>query len=359
MAQPWDWKSNISETAVNISTNLKPTTGTSPPDVNHGVLFQGAPSDSNIYLYGGTISYWNTSFPGWQGPSSQQYVLWSYDVNTKTWNQYDISDASPWRPSSGLSAEAPDQGLAFYLNGELDSGSSFTTEDLGDNIRVFIEGMIVINTTAQTAVNLSTADVTGAQPRTRGGMSYIPQYGEHGILILIGGTFKQSDVLNDEYLSNFVSMSQVDVFDIDAYYRHNESYSGWYALNVTGDIPNPRAEFCVVMISAPDNTSHNIYLYGGIGENNVTFDDIYVLSIPSFEWTQVYGPGQSPRYRHTCHIVGSTMITVGGQTPDADCDWESEGVGVLDMSSMIWGSVYTPTASEYSLPSLVARNLAK
>ena len=51
------------------------------------------------------------------------------------------------------------------------------------------------------------------------------------------------------------------------------------------------------------------------------------------------------------------MITVGGAANTnynaTPCDWEYKGVGVFEMSDMIWGSVYDAFAGEYAVPSLV------
>lgn len=354
LTKSWDWKSNISEVALNKSTNPNPSTGTAAPNLVNGVLYHGGADDPNIYLYGGTTSYWNVSFPGFQfPPPSQQYVLWSYNTITGVWGQYDISSGSPWRPSNGFHAEASDQSLAFYMNGEIDSGSSDTTDVLGDYVKIFLEGMVVVNTTAQTAVNISTSAVSGDQPRTRGRMVEVRGIGDHGILVAIGGTYKPVDELDSEETANYVVMSEVDVFDIGAYYRNDSSEPGWYKQNATGDVPQPRAEFCAVVMPAPDNSSHNIYVYGGAGPNNQYYDDIYVLSLPSFIWTQVYGPGQSPRWGHECHAVGRQLITVGGASTwgtGSPCDWESKGVGILDVNTMIWGSVYTANSSNYEVP---------
>ncbi|KXL50434.1 MAG: hypothetical protein FE78DRAFT_66874, partial [Acidomyces sp. 'richmondensis'] len=135
---------------------------------------------------------------------------------------------------------------------------------------------------------------------------------------------------------------------------------GWYAQNATGDVPELRAEFCVVAINADGHSNYNIYLYGGRGPDNVFYDDVYVLSVPSFIWTKVYGPGMSPRYGHTCHVVGRQMITVGGGSPwfasdpQSYCDWEEKGIAVLDMSSIIWGSVYSVNAIDYTVPEAVS-----
>ena len=102
-------------------------------------------------------------------------------------------------------------------------------------------------------------------------------------------------------------------------------------------------------------------MYGGRGNNNYFIDDVWVLSLPSFTWTQIY-QGLSPRFSHTCHVVGNrTMITVGGAANSnysaAPCDWEYKGVGVFDLSDATWGSVYNAAAGDYAVPSLVVKTI--
>lgn len=202
LSASWDWKTNISETALKKTSN--PTTGSTVPSLVRGALYQGAANDSNIYLYGGTTSYINTSFPGWQPPSPSTYSLWSYNTVSKKWDQFDTTSASPYRPNSGAYTEAPDQGLAFYFNGEIDSGSSTATQVLGDFVKIFLTGMIVIDTSQHTVRNLSTNAVSGDQPRTRGRLQYVPGIGEKGILVSFGGSQKQVTELDNMEVGNLV-----------------------------------------------------------------------------------------------------------------------------------------------------------
>lgn len=101
------------------------------------------------------------------------------------------------------------------------------------------------------------------------------------------------------------------------------------------------------------------YLYGGRDPTNGTlFDDIYALSLPSFTWVQLY-EGSSPRYGHTCHVVGNRqLLTVGGNLSNnitKGCDWELKGVAILDLSTMDWGSVYNSFAPAYEVtPGIVS-----
>ena len=111
-------------------------------------------------------------------------------------------------------------------------------------------------------------------------------------------------------------------------------------------------------------------MYGGRDGANPPnyFDKIWVLSIPSFTWTKIY-IGTSPRFAHTCHLVGNrTMLTVGGveaasqmqgsySSNIAQCDWERKGVGVYDISDSIWGSVFNPKTPAYEVPDAVVSTI--
>ena len=205
MSKSWDWKqANFTESIINKSANSR--TGTYPPVAVRGALYQGAYADTRLYQYGGTTSYLNTSFPGFQFWSyTDQYSLWSYDIVTGEWDQYDITNASPERPSSGAYTEAPDQGLAFYLNGQIDNGSSSATASFEGNVEVSLNGMIVIDTNLQTARNLSTYQLDGNSPRTRARLQYLPGIGTRGILISVGGSSKSAADVNNEEIGTLVS----------------------------------------------------------------------------------------------------------------------------------------------------------
>ena len=106
------------------------------------------------------------------------------------------------------------------------------------------------------------------------------------------------------------------------------------------------------------------YMYGGRDADNNYFGEIWILSLPSFTWTQVYS-GQSPRCSHTCHLAGTrTMLTIGGVASETEfqglpgisvtpCDWEVRSIGVLDISNITWGSVYSAEAPPYYVPDQV------
>ncbi|KAL1883407.1 hypothetical protein Plec18167_002411 [Paecilomyces lecythidis] len=350
MSTSWDWKSNISIVKVNKTAN--PQTGTFPPVVGHAALYRGGDSDNNIYLYGGTVDFTNTTFPGWQYPTSNQYSLWSYDTVARTWNQYDVTLNAPERPASGAYAEAPELNLGFWLNGEIDTGSDNNLA-LKPGFERYLDGFVVIDTDKQMALNVSTATLDRT-PRIGGGLAYVPGVGPKGIVVAIGGTTRSVSESSNSSSATYLSMGTVDLIDV-ASIDSTDQNGTWYSQQTSGDIPDPRIEFCLIAMEAPDNSSHNIYLYGGRDGDQI-FDQVYILSLPSFTWTKVY-EGQSPRFGHTCNMVGARqMITIGGSA-DTDltngCDWETKSVAIYDLTALTWGSVYNAYAPKYEVPSLL------
>lgn len=96
-------------------------------------------------------------------------------------------------------------------------------------------------------------------------------------------------------------------------------------------------------------------MYGGINPtkyNDTGFDDVYVLTIPSFTWTPVFTDGASPRWGHNCHLVGNRqLVTVGGNiTNSRKCDWERKGLAFLDMTTITWGSVFLTNTTGFEVP---------
>ncbi|KAF2706966.1 hypothetical protein K504DRAFT_505045 [Pleomassaria siparia CBS 279.74] len=361
----WDWKETNGTRQFNISgipmNQTNPSTGTDPPSLMRGHMYHG-PADINvIYSFGGTTYMGNKSFEGFVWPDASTYSLSTYDytIPDAPWQQYDISQ--PWRANHGAATEAIDQSLGFYLNGQIDRGSSTVVMDLPDiddaqNLYRPLDGMVIVNFTNCSSNNISTSKLRSDQARVGGSMEYLPNIGASGLLVALGG-----QVNNESSVSSWVNtmdgdlldFETIDVWDIDSYLTTPSSNGTWYQQKTIGDIPEPRIDFCSIVVSAQDNSSHHIYIYGGVDlriNNSAGFDDVYALSIPSFTWTSVFS-GYTPRWGHNCHLVGKRqMVTVGGNQNTASCDWERRGVAILDISTMTWGSVFNKNANVYQVP---------
>ena len=155
-------------------------------------------------------------------------------------------------------------------------------------------------------------------------MSQVP-WGPEGILLAIGGSAGTA----------VPPISTINVYDL--------SSKKWTKQSTDEPAPQYRFDPCAAVASAPDGSSHNVYFYGG--QNLLPqkqLDDMWILTIPAFKWIQVDQRDQpAPRARsgHTCDIVGSQMVVIGGTIDDDDCD--SPGIFVFDASKLQWMPGYS------------------
>lgn len=134
-------------------------------------------------------------------------------------------------------------------------------------------------------------------------------------------------------------MNNIDVYDI--------ATSQWYKQSTSGPTPKIRVNPCAVTAAAADGSSYNIYMFGGqnltpAGEQT-QYDDMWILSVPSFTWIEVDSSGQSVPYGrsgHTCDIWNGQMVMVGGYVGD-QLSCESPGIYVFDLSELEWVQQYT------------------
>jgi hypothetical protein len=285
--------------ALDINNNAR-TGSHVRPGMMKGAMYAGPYNTSSIWTYSGTSAIGNESFLDTAVPYANQYPLWSYDDNTNAWDQYDLGQLKT--QSNGLSAEAFDQGLAFYISGQTDNGTDPDTRHDGD-ITTPLNGMMAIDLAHPSANNLSVSSMRDSQPHVGGSMQYVPGVGVSGVLVALGG--RVYDGLRTPTSSDrgrLLTPDTVDIFDIASYLTKPGSNGIWYQQTTSDEIPPARIDCCAVIASAPDNSTHNIYIYGGwdpAGDHEKWYDDIYVLSLPSFTWVKMY-QADSPRYGHTC-----------------------------------------------------------
>lgn len=112
------------------------------------------------------------------------------------------------------------------------------------------------------------------------------------------------------------------------------------------------------------------FVYGG--STNTTFDlnhsddegylNVYVLSLPAFQWFK--SPSTTPVRRacHTCTVIGNRqMVSIGGRLPSslqslgAEPDPWGSGIGVFDMTAFEWVDHYDAAAAVYESPEPLKR----
>ncbi|KAJ4180950.1 hypothetical protein NW767_014255 [Fusarium falciforme] len=161
-------------------------------------------------------------------------------------------------------------------------------------------------------------------PRAEGTMVWIPAGDPQGLLVYMGGIVSTH--------GNGTTAPQ----PFDKIFVYDATGNSWSTQTATGEIPQNRRQFCVDVAWAPDKSSFNIYLWGGLSVpppvvNTTSFNDVYILTIPSFIWVKAFpnhhgNATMPPSYGHysaSCNMVKSMsqMLVIGGTYPDSDnCD---------------------------------------
>ncbi|GIZ48601.1 hypothetical protein CKM354_001165400 [Cercospora kikuchii] len=321
-----------------------------PPNVSLGYLWS---SRESLFLYGGQYS--------WKPPvAPTAYSTWEYVIADDEWVEHNqpVTSSGPSAPSNddpvqraaeGAGANVPSLGRGFYFGGHLDS---YTTEGWSNTVpRVYLQSLLeftfpgATNNQVESLSNDRKAgsdgvyrNVTeggqqaqvGFTQRADGLLIYVPGFGEQGILLAIAGGTNET----------FTQMNNIDVYDI--------ATSSWYIQSTSGPTPEIRVNPCAVIAAAPDGTSYNIYMFGGQNlipfGNQTQFNDMWILTLPSFTWIKVDTDDQSVppgRSGHTCNIWDAQMVMVGGYTGDRTLTCETPGIYVFDMSALQWVNQFT------------------
>ncbi|KAK2751117.1 hypothetical protein FQN57_000192 [Myotisia sp. PD_48] len=196
--------------------------------------------------------------------------------------------------------------------------------------------------------------------RSGGELVWIPVSG--GALINIGGATNPESVFSGRMMSDSLQeenrekdgafMKSVEVYDIQA--------ATWYPQNTTGDAPPALSSFCSVMAAAPDNSSFNIYIYGGydaIDRESIPYDHVYVLSIPSFRWIKIAdGERKFARRGHKCiKAYPDQMLVYGGVFTNVNQCLEGGFIRVYNLNTLQFQDTYNPEKwSEYKVPKIIS-----
>ena len=121
--------------------------------------------------------------------------------------------------------------------------------------------------------------------------------------------------------------------------------------------------FCSVLASASDHSSHNIYIYGGYdGEDaeHSPFDDVHILSLPSFIWTKAYS-GRAGRGRsgHKCfRVFPDQMLVVGGLYKDPSVCLDDGAMQIFNLNGLQFQGSYSPAKWEaYAVPNIISSQI--
>jgi hypothetical protein len=328
-----------------------------PPNVSLGFLWN---SHQSLFLYGGEFS-WKPAV------SPPAYSTWEYDIASDQWREHSqpvtakgnnapSNGDSVQRAAEGAGANVPSLGRGFYFGGHLDG---YTTEGWSQSIaRVYLQSLLEFTfpgTKNDQVESLSDDKDAGSDgvyrnitvgglqaeagftQRADGLLIYVPGFGKQGILLALAGGTNET----------FTQMNNINVYDI--------ATSEWYIQTTTGPTPGLRVNPCAVVAAAPDGSSYNIYMFGGQNlipyGSQVQYDDMWILTLPSFTWIKVDMDGQSVPYGrsgHTCNVWDAQMVMVGGYVGNQSLTCETPGIYVFDMSALEWVNQFTAKSSQAS-----------
>ncbi|ERF71595.1 hypothetical protein EPUS_00584 [Endocarpon pusillum Z07020] len=309
------------------------TKNSSVPAVAGGTLWEDE-VNKVFWLYGGEFQ---------SAPSP--FELWGYDVILNQWNLSDAGTAatSPiQRVSYGAGVSVNDIGRGYYYGGYLNN----LTNPLWNGPQIATSNLIIFDMEDHKLTNNTGYDNMG---RAEGTMVYIPASGA-GLLVYFGGvTFPYG---NETAVA--APLDTILIYDIGD--------ASWHSQAATGEIPEQRRKFCGGATWAQDRSSYQVYIYGGFGfaENATGFDDVYVLTMPAFEWVKWYpekpGPG-APHGLLTCNVIeNSQMMVMGGNfTNTTECDvpkiqgQHNLNLGQYNRDNAKWFQ-YLPNVTEYLVP---------
>ena len=250
MSKPWD--AQYSLPASTVQKTAAAGIGATPPSLVQGALFQDSSEGPMVFAYGGTTPTINASFPGYTPNNPKGAALFAYDTSSKGWFQFS-QDNTTYRPNFGAAAEAPELGLGFYFNGQIDV---LQTTAIGKD-KTPVEGMIIVDAGNHNTRNVTTSGFTGGNTRRGGSMQYVPSVGSKGSLVMVGGIAAGTPEQNDGWPDYEVDMSRIDLFDVASLDQLPNSGT-WYTQPTTGDIPAKRIDSCLVAATAKDGSSHNV-----------------------------------------------------------------------------------------------------
>ncbi|KAI3207680.1 hypothetical protein CBS147311_2781 [Penicillium roqueforti] len=353
---------NTTSDFMKLLSNMSVAGGASSiaPNYVDGTMFA---NDNEFYLYGGMLPNTDSSAPP---PSNQvlSYAAHQYGAYRSSWapnwQQEYLSTNVTRYITNGAAASAPSENLGFYFSG-------MRAADWGD----FTLNQLQSNQTANTLITLDMSTMSDGKWTNNTLPSYIPArsraelvwvpISESGVLVAIGGVIEPIEFFRNEKANSTRTaeskrisptfMETVSVFDVES--------KAWYLQNTTGDIPPQLTEFCSVLASAADGSSHNIYIYGGydgLNYNANPSDDVYILSLPSFKWVKAYnGTNTHSRSGHQCiKVYPDQMLAVGGQHVDSTYCLEGGIIVNFNLNTLTFEDEYDPTTwSKYKVPDLV------
>lgn len=366
LSTPFDSKTNTTEVLLSKPfTKARNGEGNSNSDapnyIDGGLLY----NDAQFLLYGGVVvNYTYAVRPDADDVLGYQAYEYGQERGSweRGWQAGKLGDDVTNYVAYGAAVSAPSENKAWYFSG-------LTAEDHGEILKAGASGtqaqnisdrLIQVDMETQSAekwTNLTLgSDVNG---RASAEAVWVP-VGKQGIVVVLGGVIYPSWITSgkeseDPEASKKESpkfMQDIDIYDVES--------GKWYKQS-TKDGPGARTKGCAVVASASDNSTFNIYYYGGfdgVAWKEDYYDDVWVLSLPTFRWVQLNkGKSDLGRIGHNCFSPAPNQMLVFGGTkplPGNTVDCVGDIVRNFNLSSGEWLESYHPDDyDDYSIPEQV------
>ncbi|GKT48136.1 Kelch repeat-containing protein [Colletotrichum spaethianum] len=292
-----------------------------------------------------TLWIWGGHSPN--GAPRENPVSWKFEADGKGGGEW--SKETPTNPTffadlkrseEGAFVSTPDAG--FWFGG----GASGWTNP--NPVPQFVPGIVTYNMTTKSWANETTSAFSENGTLNGGSAIYIPTFGPNGLITVMGGSTSALDP-DQKSPTGWLDFNNLTFFD--------PITRDWYWQQTTGNAPTARRNFCSVGVNGTRGT-YEIFVFGGTNtEKSKTYDDVFVLSLPGFVWTQVIYDATNPRRYHSCAVVGRRqMLSVGGtdgRTGWSGADPWPQGLGLFDMTNWTWKTNYDADAKNYETSSTI------
>jgi len=298
-------------------------------------------------------------FNAWGAPPND---LWRFDADGEgggSWTDIPAPD-SLIRPTDAFFASA--NGVGYILGGYV---SAYSVPALANEYSYeAIPGLTSYDMSSNVWANESTSFVSPNGLATAGQLIYVSTFGKSGVLVSLGGSYFPEPSSDDG--SRTLPFSEIAIYDIES--------GNWFQQVASGQVPPWRLNFCAAGVEG-NNGTYEIFIHGGdvpggsgATSNIAALDQIYVLSLPSFQWFEADYTPTMARFGHSCHVVGygrrQLLIVGGAPSINSWIDTEgnihdpwSWGLGVWDMTEMRWSDRYDAQAEPYVTSNVVVQGI--
>ncbi|KAG6003167.1 hypothetical protein E4U21_002281 [Claviceps maximensis] len=336
---------------------------TEPTYYDGGMLANNA----EFFLYGGTLFQLDELYDPPNSDAVLGYRRYAYGPEKPLWQKGftggHLDNGVTRYVAYGAAVNAPSENKAWYFSGLTSPTRGPIVQNNGDaavKAATISDTLIGLDMSIQLDEKWSNTTLPEKiRGRSNAEVVWVP-VGKHGILVVLGGVVYPEWATNghrsvNETASQLESPEFTRVIDI-----YDVASKEWYQQPTQGG-PGARTRGCAVVAPASDFSSFNIYYYGGfdgIHPNKDFYDQVWVLSLPSFTWTLINeGRPRHARSGHKCFMpYPDQMMVFGGYTSNHLNCLDQGPVVIFNLTSGQWMDTYSPSRyADYGVHSSVVK----